>query len=169
VLALSLSPPGFSRLDCAPAPSGWRFFVDRHHRCISRATLSLQGISLISLPHHEFILLLRGCCILDDFSTPTSALPMQIQTTLPDSAVALMAYVDDAGWTEHAELVVQIMMSSVHPDIESSLATTVFLPRSVRTNVAGFLSEMLIDGLSDEQRNEIFSWTQCWALASLDQ
>jgi hypothetical protein len=39
----------------------------------------------------------------------------------------------------------------------------------VRTNVAGFLSEMLVDGLSNEQRNAIFSWTQCWALASLDQ
>jgi len=94
---------------------------------------------------------------------------MQTQTTLPDSVVALMTYVDDAGWTEHAELVVQIMMSSVHPDVESSVATAAFLPRNVRTNVAGFLSEMLVDGLSNEQRNAIFSWTQCWALASLDQ
>lgn len=94
---------------------------------------------------------------------------MQIQTTLPDSAVALMAYVDDAGWTEHAELVVQILMSSVHPDVESSVATAAFLPTSVRTNVAGFLSTILVEGISDEQRHEIFSWTQCWALASLDQ
>lgn len=94
---------------------------------------------------------------------------MQIQTTLPDSVVALMTYVDEAGWTEHAELVVQIMMSSVHPDVESSVATAAFLPRSVRMDVAGFLSEILVEGLSDEQRNAIFSWTQCWALASLDQ
>ena len=94
---------------------------------------------------------------------------MQTQTTLPDSVVALMTYFDDAGWTEQAELVVQIMMSSVHPDVESSVATAAFLPCSVRTNVAGFLSEMLVDGLSNEQRNAIFSWTQCWALASLDQ
>jgi hypothetical protein len=94
---------------------------------------------------------------------------MQIQTTLPDSAVALMTYVDDAGWTEHAELVVQIMMSSVHPDVESPVATAAFLPRSVRTDVAGFLSAILVDGISDEQRSAIYSWTQCWALASLDQ
>lgn len=94
---------------------------------------------------------------------------MQIQTTLPDSVVALMSYVDDAGWTEHAELVVQIMMSSVHPDVESSVATAAFLPTGVRTNVAGFLNAILIDGLDDEQRNAIYSWTQCWALASLDQ
>ena len=94
---------------------------------------------------------------------------MQTQTTLPDSAVALMTYVDDAGWTEHAELVVQIMMSSVHPDVESSVATAAFLPLGVRTNVAGFLNAILVDGLSDDQRNAIFSWTQCWALASLDQ
>jgi hypothetical protein len=94
---------------------------------------------------------------------------MQTQMTLPDSVTALMTYVDDAGWTEHAELVVQIIMSSVHPDLESSIATAAFLPQSVRMNVAGFLSEILIDGLSDEQRHAIFLWSQCWALASLDQ
>lgn len=94
---------------------------------------------------------------------------MQIQTTLPDSVVALMNYVDDTGWTEHAELVVQLMMAGVHPDFESSVATAAFLPRSVRVNIAGFLSTVLIDGISDEQRNAIFAWTQCWALASLDQ
>jgi hypothetical protein len=88
---------------------------------------------------------------------------------LPDSVVALMAYVDDAGWTEHAELVVQIMMSSVHPDVESPVATAAFLPHPVRMNVAGFLSTILLEGISDEQRHAIFSWTQCWALASLDQ
>lgn len=94
---------------------------------------------------------------------------MQTQTILPDSVVALMAYVDGAGWTEHAELVVQIMMSGVHPDLESSVATAAFLPGSVRTNVAGFLNAILVEGISDEQRHAIFSWTQCWALASLDQ
>lgn len=94
---------------------------------------------------------------------------MQIQTILPDSVVALMAYVDDAGWTEHAELVVQILMSSVHPDLESSVATAAFLPRSVRVNVAELMSQILVEGISDEQRHAIFSWTQCWALASLDQ
>jgi hypothetical protein len=36
-------------------------------------------------------------------------------------------------------------------------------------NVAGFLNALLVEELSDEQRHEIFSWTQCWALASLDQ
>jgi hypothetical protein len=80
-----------------------------------------------------------------------------------------MAYVDDAGWTENAELVVQIMMSSVHPDVESSVATAAFLPRSVRTNVADFLNAILMEDMSDEQRHAIFLWTQCWALASLDQ
>ena len=94
---------------------------------------------------------------------------MQIQMTLPDSVTALMAYVDDAGWTEHAELVVQIIMSSVHPDLESSIAAAAFLPQSVRTNVAGFLSAILVEGLSDEQQHEIFLWSQCWALSSLDQ
>jgi hypothetical protein len=94
---------------------------------------------------------------------------MQIQMTLPDSVTALMTYVDDAGWTEHAELVVQILMSSVHPDLESSIATAAFLPQSVRMNVADFLSAILVDGISDEQRHAIFSWSQCWALASLDQ
>jgi hypothetical protein len=94
---------------------------------------------------------------------------MQIQANLPDSVVALMAYVDGAGWTEQAELVVQIMMSSVHPDIESSVATAAFLPRSVRMDIADFLSTIVREGVSDEQRLEIFSWTQCWTLASLDQ
>lgn len=94
---------------------------------------------------------------------------MQTETTLPDNVVALMTYVDDAGWTEQAEFVVQLMMSSVHPDVESSVATAAFLPHGVRTIVAGFLHDMLVDGLSDEQRNAIFTWTQCWALASLDQ
>jgi hypothetical protein len=94
---------------------------------------------------------------------------MQIQMTLPDSVVALMAYVDDTGRTEYAELVVQIMMSSVHPDLESSVATAAFLPRDVRMNVVDFLSTILLEGISDEQRSEIFSWTQCWALASLEQ
>lgn len=94
---------------------------------------------------------------------------MQIQMNLPDSVVALMAYVDDAGWTEQAELVVQIMMSSVHPDLESPVGMAAFLPHDVRSNVAGFLSSILLDGISHEQRHEIFSWTQCWALASLDQ
>jgi hypothetical protein len=94
---------------------------------------------------------------------------MQTQNTLPNCVVALMDYVDDAGWTEHAELVVQIMMSSVHPDVESSVANAAFLPRTVRLNVADFLSGMLVESISDEQRHAIFSWTQSWALASLDQ
>ena len=94
---------------------------------------------------------------------------MQDQMNMPDSVLALMNYVDGAGWTEHAELVVQIMMSSVHPDIESSVAAAAFLPYGVRTSVARFLGEILTGILSDEQRHEIFSWTQCWALASLDQ
>ncbi|MCS0584310.1 hypothetical protein NX784_22220 [Massilia pinisoli] len=83
--------------------------------------------------------------------------------------MTLMAYVDDAGWTEQAELIVHIVMSSVHPDVESSVATAAFLPRTVRLHVAKFLSDILVDGLSDEQRHAIFSWTQCWALASLEQ
>jgi len=91
------------------------------------------------------------------------------QTNLPDSIVTLMAYVDDAGWTEQAELIVHIVMSSVHPDVEASVATAAFLPRSVRLHLANFLSDILVVGLSDEQKHAIFSWTQCWALASLDQ
>ena len=94
---------------------------------------------------------------------------MRDQINLPDSVVALMAYVDDAGWTEQAELVVHVIMSSVHPDVESSVATAALLPRALRHQVAKFLNDILIDGLSDEQRHAIFSWTQCWALASLDQ
>jgi len=117
----------------------------------------------------DFVLSLRGCCILDDFETPTNALPVRDQINLPDSAVALMAYVDDAGWTEQAELVVHVIMSSVHPDVEASVATAAFLPRTLRVHVAKFLNDILVDGLSDEQRHTIFSWTQCWALASLDQ
>lgn len=88
---------------------------------------------------------------------------------LPDSVTALMNYVDGAGWTEHAELVVQIMMASVHPDIEASIATAALLPRGVRMSVARFLGEILAGGFSDEQRHAIFSWTQCWAVASLEQ
>ena len=68
---------------------------------------------------------------------------MRDQIKLPDSVTALMHYVDDAGWTEHAELVVQIMMSSVHPDIESSIATAACLPYPLRTSVAQFLGEVL--------------------------
>jgi hypothetical protein len=94
---------------------------------------------------------------------------MQDQMNMPDSVVALMNYVDGAGWTEHAELVVQIMMSSVHPDIESSVAAVAFLPYGVRTSVVHYLSEILMGTFSDEQRLAIFSWTQGWALASLDQ
>jgi hypothetical protein len=94
---------------------------------------------------------------------------VQNQETFPDSVSTLMSYVDNAGWTEQAELVVQIMMSSVHPDVESSVANAAFLPRGVRKDVANFLSEMLVDNFSDEQRHAIFTWTQCWALASLDQ
>ncbi|WP_036177364.1 hypothetical protein [Massilia sp. 9096] len=94
---------------------------------------------------------------------------MQIPINLPDSVTALMTYVDDAGWTEHAELIVQIMMSSVHPDLESSVAIAAFLPPNVRVNVASFLSAILSEGISNEQRYTIFSWTQCWALASLEQ
>jgi hypothetical protein len=96
-------------------------------------------------------------------------LPMRNETNLPDSVTALMNYVDNAGWTEHAELVVQIIMSSVHPDVESSIATAALLPYGVRTNVARFLGEILTGALSDEQRHDIFSWTQCWAVASLEQ
>jgi hypothetical protein len=99
----------------------------------------------------------------------TDTLIMRNQMNMPDSAVALMNYVDGAGWTEHAELVVQIMMSSVHPDIESSIATAACLPPHLRTGVARFLGEVLTGTLSNEQRHAIFSWTQCWALASLDQ
>jgi len=94
---------------------------------------------------------------------------MRDQTNLPDSAVALMSYVDDAGWTEHAELVVQLMMASVHPDVEASVATAAFLPRGVRAHVARFLSDVLGEGIDDAQRQAIFAWTQDWALASLDQ
>lgn len=94
---------------------------------------------------------------------------MRDQMKLPDSVTALMNYVDGAGWTEHAELVVQIMMSSVHPDIESSIATAACLPYPLRMSVARFVGEVLTGALSNEQRHAIFSWTQCWALASLDQ
>ena len=94
---------------------------------------------------------------------------MRDQINLPDSATALMNYVDAAGWTEHAEVVVQIMMSSVHPDIESSIATAACLPSHLRTSVAHFLIEILTGSLDNEQRHAIFAWTQCWALASLDQ
>jgi hypothetical protein len=88
---------------------------------------------------------------------------------LPDSVTTLMNYVDGAGWTEHAEVVVQIMMSSVHPDIESSIATAACLPYHQRMSVARVLTEILTGALDNEQRHDIFSWTQCWALASLDQ
>ncbi len=94
---------------------------------------------------------------------------MRDQMNMPDSVVALMHYVDGAGWTEHAELVVQIMMSSVHPDIESSIASAACLPYPVRMSVARYLGEIFAGALSNEQRHAIFSWTQCWALASLDQ
>ncbi|WP_169926779.1 hypothetical protein [Massilia putida] len=115
------------------------------------------------------MLSLHDCGILDDFDIPDESTSMRDPMNLPESVVALMAYVDGAGWTEHAELVVQIMMSSVHPDMESSVATAAFLPRAVRRNVADFLSAVLLEDVSDEQRHAIFSWTQCWALASLDQ
>ena len=98
-----------------------------------------------------------------------NALPMPNATNMPDSAATLMHYVDDAGWTEHAELVVQIMMSSVHPDVEASLATAALLPQRVRMSVSHFLSDVLAGEFSDEQRHAIFTWTQSWALASLDQ
>jgi hypothetical protein len=88
---------------------------------------------------------------------------------LPESVITLMNYVDNAGWTEHAELVVQIMMSSVHPDVESSIATAACLPHGVRMNVARFVSDILTGVFNNEQRHAIFAWTQCWALASLDQ
>jgi hypothetical protein len=117
----------------------------------------------------DFISSLRACGILEESDKSDEFPSMQIQMTLPDSVTALMADVDDAGWTEHAELVVQILMSSVHPDFESPVATAVFLPRSVRMNLAVFLGAVLAEGISDEQRHAIFSWTQCWALASLDQ
>jgi len=94
---------------------------------------------------------------------------MRNQVNLPDSVTALIDYVDGAGWTEHAELVVQIMMSSVHPDVESSVATAALLPYGVRMQVARFLGEILTGALDNEQRHAIFSWTQSWALASLDQ
>lgn len=117
----------------------------------------------------DFIPWLRGYCILDDFETPTNTLPVRDQINLPDSVVTLMAYVDDAGWTEQAELIVHVIMSSVHPDVEASVATAAFLPRTLRLHVAKFLNDILVNGLSDEQRHTIFSWAQCWALASLDQ
>jgi hypothetical protein len=116
-----------------------------------------------------FALTLCDCCTLEDFNNLPKTLPMRDQTKMPDSVAALIDYVDGAGWTEHAELVVQIMMSSVHPDIESSIAAVAFLPHGVRMNVVQFLSEILTGTVSDEQRQAIFSWTQCWALASLDQ
>ena len=94
---------------------------------------------------------------------------MRNQMKLPDSVTALMNYVDGAGWTEHAELVVQIMMSSVHPDIESSIATAACLPFHLRMSVARFVGDVLMGALSNEQRHAIFSWTQSWAVASLDQ
>ncbi|PQP02076.1 hypothetical protein C5614_02205 [Massilia phosphatilytica] len=94
---------------------------------------------------------------------------MRDQMNMPDSVVTLINYVDGAGWTEHAELIVQIMMSSVHPDIESSIATAACLPHHLRTSVALFLSEILTGAFSNEQRHALFSWTQEWALASLDQ
>jgi hypothetical protein len=88
---------------------------------------------------------------------------------MPDSVAALMNYVDGAGWTEHAELVVHIMMSSVHPDVESSVAAAALLPHGVRMQVSRFLGEILAGAFSDEQRHAIFAWTQSWALASLEQ
>jgi hypothetical protein len=94
---------------------------------------------------------------------------MRDHINMPDSVAALINYVDGAGWTEHAELVVQIMMSSVHPDIESSVAAVAFLPHGVRMSVVEFLGEVLTGAFSDEQLHAIFSWTQGWALASLDQ
>jgi hypothetical protein len=36
-------------------------------------------------------------------------------------------------------------------------------------SVSHFLSEILAGEFSDEQRHAIFTWTQSWALASLDQ
>ena len=102
-------------------------------------------------------------------TTVPDTLPMRTQKNMPDSAAALMNYVDGAGWTEHAELVVQIMMSSVHPDIEASIATAAYLPHQVRLNVARFLGEILTGAFEDGQRHAIYAWTQRWALASLDQ
>jgi hypothetical protein len=117
----------------------------------------------------DFMPTFRDCCTLEVFNILPKTLPMRDQIKMPDSVAALIDYVDDAGWTEHAELVVQIMMSSVHPDIESSIAPVAFLPHGVRMSVVQFLSEILTGAFSDEQRHAIFSWTQGWALASLDQ
>jgi hypothetical protein len=91
---------------------------------------------------------------------------MQDLIELPTSVIGLMTYVDNAGWTESAELVVQILMAGVHPDFECPVATAALLPSSVRMDVADFFNKILVGALTDGERGEIFSWTQLWALGS---
>ena len=134
----------------------------RHHGFVAAPTADEPACSEF---HPDVTRLLYAGCL----QHLPDTLPMRDPITMPDSVIALMNYVEDAGWIEHAELVVQIMMSSVHPDVESSVATAALLPYSLRVSVANFLSDILTGNFSDEQRHAIFAWTQCWALASLDQ
>jgi hypothetical protein len=87
------------------------------------------------------------------------------QDDLPASAAALMRRADAHSGSDEALMIAQIFLSSAHPDFLISPAAVRLLHPELRAMIAGFLQEVLIDGLNEQQRNCLFAWAQAKMLA----
>lgn len=85
---------------------------------------------------------------------------MDIPPDLPESAVALMQYTDAKPGTDEALVAVETILAGAHPDFVMSLASARLLPPEVREAVSSFVRHVLIDGLTQEQQQYLFSWAQ---------
>jgi len=85
---------------------------------------------------------------------------MPHQNDLPDSALALVAYVDQHARSEASLIIIEVVLASTHPDFVMSLVSACGLPSAVRRSIAGYLNHVLIHGLTDDERQTLFAWAQ---------
>jgi hypothetical protein len=93
----------------------------------------------------------------------------QDEIHLPDSVRALMAYTDDVASNDYAEFVVEVLLAGTHPDCMVSIAAAAFLPPRVRSVVADFVRDVLVDGLGHAQRRAVHAWALNWWMARFDR
>ena len=85
---------------------------------------------------------------------------MPRQTDLPESALALVDYVDQNTGTEASSVIIQIVLASSHPDFAMSLVSATALPSGLRRAISDYVTYVLVHGLSFEERRDLFAWAQ---------
>ncbi|WP_371765520.1 hypothetical protein [Massilia sp.] len=84
---------------------------------------------------------------------------------MPDTARALVDYVDQNKGAEASSVIIEIVLASCHPDFVMSLVSATALPSSLRRAISDYLTYILLHGLTREEQQKLFAWAQAKMLA----